>query len=117
MLLSELINKNLLLVTDDAYKLKESIIIDETEAEIKIEVLNSLDSENEVPSIPDTQAMMTPQLLDSPQSHTSSRQYQQLETTSLSYTKTNWNSRSCWNNFTYNKQASLTIKNQPYFSS
>ena len=89
MLLSELINKNLLLVTDDAYKLKESIIIDETEAEIEIEVLNSLDSENEVPSIIDTQDMMTPQLLDSPQSHNSSRQYPQLETTSLSYTKTN----------------------------
>ena len=60
MLLSELIKKNLWLVTDDVYILKESIIIDETEVEIEIEVLNSLDSENEVPTIPDTQAMMTP---------------------------------------------------------
>ena len=55
MLLLELIKKNLLLVTGgDAYKLKESIIIDENEAEIKIEMPNLLDSENEVPTIPDT---------------------------------------------------------------
>ena len=46
MLLSQLIKKNLLLVKDDAYKLKEFIIIDETKAETEIDVLNSLDSEN-----------------------------------------------------------------------
>ena len=33
--LFQLIKKNLLLFTDDAYKLKESTIIDETEAEIE----------------------------------------------------------------------------------
>ena len=54
------------MVTDDAYKLKEPIIIDETEAEIEIEVLNSLNSENDVPIIPDTHTMMTSQLLDNP---------------------------------------------------
>ena len=79
------------MVTDNAYKLKESILIDKTEGEIEIEKLNSLDSKNEVPTMADTQAVMTPQLLNSPQTHTSSRQYQQLETT-----KTNWNSCSCW---------------------
>ena len=42
MLLSKLIKKNLLLFTDDAYKLKESTITDETEIEIEIEVLNPL---------------------------------------------------------------------------
>ena len=42
MLLSKLIKKNLLLFTDDAYKLKESTITDETEIEIEIEVLNTL---------------------------------------------------------------------------
>ena len=36
MLLSELIKRNLLLVTDDVFKLKESIIIDTTEAEIEV---------------------------------------------------------------------------------
>ena len=36
MLLSELIKRNLLLVMDDVYKLKESIIIDATEAEIEV---------------------------------------------------------------------------------
>ena len=66
----------------------------ETEAEIEIEVPNLLNSENEVPIIPDTQAMVTSQLLDSSQTHTSNRQYQQLETISSLYTKTNWN--SCW---------------------
>ena len=35
-LLSELIKRNLLLVMDDVYKLKESIIIDATEAEIEV---------------------------------------------------------------------------------
>ena len=79
------------MVTDNAYKLKESILIDKTEGEIEIEKLNSLDSKNEVPTMADTQAVMTPQLLNSPQTHTSSRQYQQPETT-----KTNWNSCSCW---------------------
>ena len=44
MLPSELIKKNLLLFMDDACKLKEFTIIDETEVEIEIEVLN--------PSIP-----------------------------------------------------------------
>ena len=44
MLLSKLIKKNFSLFTDDAYKLKESTIIDETETEIETEVLN--------PSIP-----------------------------------------------------------------
>ena len=58
-------SKNLL-VTDDAYKLKEPIIIDEIEAEIEIEVLNSLNFKNEVPIIPDTHTMMTSQLLDNP---------------------------------------------------
>ena len=41
---SELIKNSLLFFTDDACKLKESIIIDETEVEIEIEALN--------PSIP-----------------------------------------------------------------
>ena len=86
MLLSELIKRNLLLVTDDVFKLKESIIIDATEAEIEVWVLNSLGSKNEAATIPDAQAMMMPQLLDSAQTHTSSRQYQ-LETTSFLYTK------------------------------
>ena len=36
MLLSELIKRNLLLFTDDVFKLKESIIIDATEAEIEV---------------------------------------------------------------------------------
>ena len=39
MLLSELIKKTLLLFTDEACKLKESAIIDETETEIETEVL------------------------------------------------------------------------------
>ena len=78
MLLSELIKKNILLLTDDVYKLKESSIIDENEAEIETEVLYSLESENEVPTIPDTQATMTPQLLDSPQTNQSSNNYKQL---------------------------------------
>ena len=45
-------------------------------------MLNTSDSDNEFPTIPDIQAMMMPQLLDSPQTHISlknSRQYQQLE--------------------------------------
>ena len=42
MLLSKLIKKNLLLVKDEAGKLKEPIIRDETEAEIEIELLNLL---------------------------------------------------------------------------
>ena len=41
MLLSKLIKINILLCTDDAYKLKESTIKDETETEIEIEVLNT----------------------------------------------------------------------------
>ena len=49
-------------------------------------MLNSLGSKNEAATIPDAQAMMMPQLLDSAQTHTSSRQYQ-LETTSFLYTK------------------------------
>ena len=57
------------MVTNDAYKLKESIFIDKTEAEIETVVLNLLDSKNEVPIMPDTQAMMTPQLLDSAPTH------------------------------------------------
>ena len=92
MLLSKLIKKKLLLVKDEACKLKEPIIRDETEAEIEIELLNLLNSENEVHTISDTQAMVTPQLLYSPHTHTSSRQYQQPETTSFLYTKINWNS-------------------------
>ena len=38
MLLPKLIKKNLSLFTDDAYKLKESAITDETEVEIETEV-------------------------------------------------------------------------------
>ena len=53
-LLSELIKKMLLLVTDHAYKLREFVFINKTEAEIEIEVLNSLDSKNEVPTMLDT---------------------------------------------------------------
>ena len=49
-------------------------------------MLNSLDSKNEAPTIPDAQAMMIPQLLDSAQTHTSCRQYR-LETTSFLCTK------------------------------
>ena len=64
-------------------------MIDKTEGEIEIEKLNSLDCKNEVPTMPDTQALMTPQLLSSPQTHISSRQYQQLETTKT-------NCCSCW---------------------
>ena len=57
------------MVNNDAYKLKESIFIDKTEAEIETVVLNLSDSKNEVPIMPDTQAMMTSQLLDSAQTH------------------------------------------------
>ena len=54
MLFSDLIQKKLLSFAGDANKLKESTIIDETEAEIEIKMLNPSDSENEVPTIPDT---------------------------------------------------------------
>ena len=54
MLFSDLIQKKLLSFAKDANKLKESTIIDETEAEIEIKMLNPSDSENEVPTIPDT---------------------------------------------------------------
>ena len=84
------------MVTNDAYKLKESIFIDKTEAEIETVVLNLSNSKNEVPIMPDTQAMMTPQLLDSAQTHIPIWQYQQPGTTSFFYTKTNWNSCSWW---------------------
>ena len=47
------------MVADNTYKLKESIIIDETETEIEIEVPDLLDSENEIPTILDSQDMMT----------------------------------------------------------
>ena len=40
MLNSKLIKINILLCTDDAYKLKESTITGETEIEIEIELLN-----------------------------------------------------------------------------
>ena len=68
-LLSELIKKTLLLFTDEACKLKESAIIDETEAEIETEGLLLWYPQYEVSTIPDTQVIMTPQLLDSPKTH------------------------------------------------
>ena len=66
---SELIKKTLLLFTDEACKLKESAIIDETEAEIETEALLLWYPQYEVSTIPDTQVTMTPQLLDSPKTH------------------------------------------------
>ena len=66
---SELIKKTLLLFTDEACKLKESAIIDETEAEIETEALLLWYPQYEVSTIPDTQVIMTPQLLDSPKTH------------------------------------------------
>ena len=66
---SELIKKTLLLFTDEACKLKESAIIDETEAEIETEALLLWYRQYEVSTIPDTQVIMTPQLLDSPKTH------------------------------------------------
>ena len=85
MLLSKLIKINILLCTDDAYKLKEPTITDETEIEIEIEVLNLYSIE--VSAIPNTQAMMAPQLLDIPQTHTSSTQYQQYVKCTISTTR------------------------------
>lgn len=72
MLFSELIQKNLLSFAEDANKLKESTIIDETEAEIETKMLNPSDSENEVPTIPDTPPMIRPHPLRSPQIQISS---------------------------------------------
>ena len=66
---SELIKKTLLLFTDEACKLKESAIIDETEAEIETEALLLWYPQYKVSTIPDTQVIMTPQLLDSPKTH------------------------------------------------
>ena len=72
MLFSDLIQKKLLSFAGDANKLKESAIIDETEAEIEIKMLNPSDSENEVPTIPDTPPMIRPHPLHSPQIQISS---------------------------------------------
>ena len=66
-LFSELIQKKLVSFAEDANKLKESTIIDETEAEIEIKMLNPSDSTNEVPTIPDTLTVIRPHPLHSPQ--------------------------------------------------
>ena len=47
----------------------------------------------EVPAIPDTQVMMVPQLLDIPQTHTLSTQYQQLEAETLAQKCSEWNTK------------------------